>query len=152
MPSTSSLVNTLQRDFPQFIFTAANDFRWSTVEQRIFYTSNLNNDPYLLHELAHGLLNHSHYKRDIQLLEMERDAWNYATSTLSKRYSIQIEEEVVQDSLDSYRDWLHARSTCPYCTAVGIQTHIKQYSCLACNRKWLVNDARACALRRYKIK
>jgi len=151
MPSIRSLVKTLQFDFPQFTFIASQDFRWSVDQQRIFYDKNSANSSYLLHELAHGLLAHSDYKRDIELLAMERDAWHYAIAALSKKYSVRIEEENVQDSLDTYRDWLHSRSTCPNCTAVGVQTNVREYSCLACGERWRVNDARSCALRRYSL-
>lgn len=82
---------------------------------------------------------------------MERDAWQYAKDTLGQTYDQAILDDTVEDALDSYRDWLHARSTCPACQATGIQTKKEEYKCLACRTKWRVNEARICALRRYKL-
>lgn len=151
MPSMSSLVAKLQADFPQFYFAVSDDFRWSPQEKTIFYIETSNHITSLLHEAAHALLDHSTYNKDIELLEMERDAWNYASSQLSKTYGIEIDDHTIQQSLDTYRDWLHARSTCPTCSAIGVQTEKHQYKCIACQTKWRVNDARICALRRYTI-
>lgn len=103
---------------------------------------------YLLHECGHALLGHAAYKRDIELIAMERAAWDEAL-VLAPRYGITVDEELVEDALDTYRDWLHARSLCPHCSATGVQTAAHVYSCLACHHKWQVNEARSCALRRY---
>ena len=39
----------------------------------------------LLHEVAHSSLNHAEYARDIELLQMERDAWEFTSSVLAKK-------------------------------------------------------------------
>jgi tRNA(Ile2) C34 agmatinyltransferase TiaS len=103
----------------------------------------------LLHELSHGLLNHADYNYDIELIAMECKAWD-KVGELAKKYEIVINDNIIQLTLDTYRDWLHSRSTCPSCKATGIQDGKKSYSCLACGYKWRVNEARICALRRYK--
>lgn len=149
MPSTSSLIHKLITNFPQFTFTPGGDFRWDPQEKAIFYRDD--NPAALLHEVAHALLNHAAYVRDLELLAMERDAWEYAKSTLSPAYGITIVDDEIDRSLDTYRDWLHARSTCPTCQATGIQTKENAYTCLACHTHWRVNEARLCALRRYKV-
>jgi len=82
---------------------------------------------------------------------MERQAWDY-TIKLAPKYNVAISDDMVQLTLDSYRDWLHARSTCPNCKATGVQTEKYTYVCPACSRKWQVNEARTCALRRYGVK
>jgi hypothetical protein len=151
MPSISSLVNKLQGDFGQFAFTPGDDFHWSPVDNTVYYMADSDDSASLLHELAHGLLGHKSYSRDIALLEMERDAWSRAAGQLGAVYEVIIDEETVEMALDTYRDWLHARSTCPNCQAIGVQTNKHQYSCVACHEKWRVNDARICALRRYKL-
>jgi hypothetical protein len=84
------------------------------------------------------------------LVKMERDAWHQAV-ILGQKYNINITIDNAEDSLDTYRDWLHSRSTCPFCRATGIEVKKHLYTCLACNVKWNVNDARICALRRYII-
>lgn len=150
MPSTRSLIARLRRDFTNIRFTRGDTFRWSPHERTVYYIDDTD-APSLIHEIAHAILGHSTYLRDIELIKMERDAWNYAATTLSKKYDTPIDEDTVQDALDTYRNWLHARSVCPDCRAVGLQTDIRTYTCLACRTSWQVNEARTCALRRYTL-
>lgn len=151
MPSITSLINKLQKDHPNITFLEGSDFYWSPDDKTVYYTANSNSVESLLHELAHALLGHNSYMRDVQLLEMERDAWEYARATLGPRYDVPISEDASEDALDSYRDWLHARSVCPSCQATGLQRQKETYRCIACGGQWRVNEARICALRRYKI-
>lgn len=152
MPLITSLITNLQADFPAFTFISGEEFRWSPQDHTIYYPKDSSDGDALLHELAHGLLQHNNYTKDIQLIEIERDAWDYAKDNLAKSYSITIDETAIQEALDTYRDWLHARSTCPECQATGMQTKSDTYKCLACHTQWRVNEARICALRRYTIK
>ncbi|HEX7484354.1 MAG TPA: hypothetical protein VF281_04375 [Candidatus Saccharimonadales bacterium] len=151
MPSITSLVAKLQTDYPQLTFKSGDDFRWSPQEMTLYYPSASSDTATLLHEVGHALLGHNTYTKDIQLIEMERDAWEYARKNLSGRYDSSISESIVQESLDTYRDWLHARSTCPNCQATGVQTKTQHYKCVACHTQWRVNEARICALRRYTL-
>lgn len=151
MPSTISLANKLRSDFPAFIFTASDTFRWSPQEKKIYYDHASDDTASLLHETSHAILDHTEYSKDIELIEMERDAWSHATTLLAATYQIKINEEDIQNALDTYRDWLHARSTCPQCEATGVQTKKSEYKCIACRSKWRVNEARVCALRRYRL-
>lgn len=151
MPSTSSLISQLKLNHPEFYFKEFDQFSWSPQEKTVRYNSHLQHaNSFLLHELSHGLLHHADYKRDIELLAMERDAWDKAVE-LGNMYDVVITDDIVESTLDSYRDWLHARSTCPHCKANGLQTSIKAYTCVACGHTWRVNEARTCALRRYSI-
>lgn len=151
MPSITSLINKLRIEFPDFRFAPDSDFRWSPNEKTVYYGASSGDTASLLHELAHAILNHGDYTRDIELIQIERDAWNHAQSTLSPKYGVHISDDLIEDSLDTYRDWLHARSTCPDCQATGVQTKKHHYKCLVCGGVWRVNDARVCALRRYKV-
>lgn len=151
MPSITFLATRLSKDFPGITFTSGQEFHWSPQSQTIFFNEDVHAPALLLHELAHALLEHRDYQRDIQLIELEREAWRYAKSNLGNRYKIDISDTVIQDSLDTYRDWLYVRSICPECSATGVQTGRSVYTCLACNSRWRVNDARVCALRRYKL-
>jgi hypothetical protein len=105
----------------------------------------------LLHEVGHAILDHRTYAYDVYLLEMERAAWDKAL-TLASLTGIKISDDVIEDALDTYRDWLHARSVCPRCGSTGVQDGQLNYTCLACRRKWRANEARTCQLRRYHIK
>lgn len=148
MPLTL-LLPKLEQDYPSFHFVPDTEFRWSPDEMTIYYDPQSNDAPTLLHELSHAILGHTTYRKDISLLEIERDAWNHARETLGSKYNVTVDDDRIQDSLDTYRDWLHARSTCPGCSATGFQTKQKEYKCIACGTIWQVNEARSCALRRY---
>ena len=151
MPLTTSILVKLKNKYPQFSFKPSNNFLWSSTDNSIYYDKKSPNQSiFLLHELSHALLNHRSYNRDIKLITMERQAWDF-TKNLAVEFDIKISEEIIQSTLDSYRDWLHNRSTCPECKATGLQTKEREYSCLSCNNSWRVNEARTCALRRYKI-
>lgn len=151
MQSTFFLANRLREDYPSHHFIKSDKFQWSPKDSSILYDERSNDNSSLLHELAHAILKHDQYSKDIELIEMERDAWDYAVRVLAPAYSEHIPNNVIEDSLDSYRDWLHARSTCPSCTATGIEIKKHTYKCVACASQWRVNDARVCGLRRYKI-
>lgn len=151
MPSTPSLLNVLKQDFPAITFTESTVFRWSPSEHTVYY-KNTKDIASLLHEVAHGVLGHTEYARDIELIRTEREAWDMVVATLARRYKVTVDQEQIEDALDTYRDWLHSRSLCPSCQATGVQTDKNLYSCLACTTTWRVNEARTCALRRYKIK
>lgn len=151
-PTLSSLLMQLKADYPDITFSEGDDFLWSPPEKTIYYNpSDPQAGPLLLHELAHATLGHSSYHRDIELIAIERAAWDEAKANLEPTYSVIIDEDLAEETLDTYRDWLHSRSTCPHCSATGLQTKQKEYTCLACQHHWRVNEARICALRRYLI-
>ena len=153
MATTSWLVKRLRADYPDVSFVLADDFAWSPVRRSVSYSDD--DDPValltLLHEVAHAHLAHTDFYRDIDLLRFERAAWDHAAHVLAPRYDVPVDGEIVEDMLDTYRGWLHARSRCPECVGTGLQTARDRYHCLGCVRQWRVNDARRCALRRYSL-
>lgn len=152
MPSTISILPNLKNKYPQFKFAPGDDFAWSSSDKTIYYDEKSPDlSILLLHELSHALLGHDKYDRDIELIKMERQAWEY-TLKLAPTLRITITEDLVQSTLDSYREWLHNRSTCPKCQATGSQTDKNLYKCPVCSNNWRVNEARTCALRRYQTK
>lgn len=151
MPSTTSLIQKLKQEYPRFRFKKSTQFLWSPSEKTVYYTASDTAYELLLHELSHGILGHTAYLRDIELIAMERAAWDLAT-TLAVSNKLSIDESLIESTLDSYRDWLHARSTCPVCTATGQQVKKFIYHCPACQHSWKVNEARVCNLRRTTIK
>jgi hypothetical protein len=147
----SSLIHKLKTTYTTIKFTEAREFSWSPSTRTVFYIPGKAHGTHLLlHELSHALLDHREYRRDIELVAMETAAWEKAKE-LAKEYNVRIIEHVVQDHLDTYREWLHARSTCPRCSANGYQAEAFKYECAACSHKWRVNEARLCALRRYDL-
>ena len=132
-------------------FVQGKDFRWNHNNCSITYNPNNNQAvAQLLHEFGHATLGHSQFKQDVELFAMERAAWHQAQNIASE-LGLVINSDYVEDLLDTYRDWLHARSCCPHCGATGVQFDHNGYQCLACSSKWRVNDARMCQLRRYQI-
>lgn len=153
-PKISSAASRVVEDFPELNFTHGEDFHWSPSTRTIHHPDIINlADIYqLLHEVGHARLGHRDYSSDATLIDMERDAWAYAVEALAPRYGLTIamDDDIIQDSLDTYRGWLHARSTCPHCEAIGVQQSSSAYHCLVCQQHWRVNEARTCRLMRYK--
>jgi len=150
MPSTDSLIDTLRHAHGDITFVAGEHFEWSPSKRTITYDpDDAYLDAHLLHELGHALLGHSGYERDIDLIAMERDAWQKAKVELADMYGVPFAGEIVHHDMDTYRDWLHERSTCPHCDSSGIQVAKHEYKCVTCRKKWRVNEARSCQLRRY---
>lgn len=145
MPATS-IVSQLRSSYPALSFKKATTFHWSPNDNTVYY-NDADDVAQLLHETGHALLDHRRYDRDITLLEMERAAWGKA-SEIARSYGLSIDEALIETALDTYREWLHSRSTCPKCQATGIQTSRTSYSCPACLTTWRVNDARISQLRR----
>ena len=150
MQSTRSLLNKLVSDYPEFKFVIQDEFLWSSRQKIIYINPDApNTREYTLHELSHAILGHTGYKRDIDLIKLERDAWEHAKNVLGSLYGVKITKHLMEDNLETYRDWLYTRSICPDCQTTGIETREHKYRCLACNHVWNVNEARLCALRRY---
>ena len=152
MQPTKELLSRLEADYPNITFVVGDDFKWSESRYELTVGELLDGHQlYLLHELAHALLHHADYRLDIELLAQERQAWDYVRSILAPRYGLTQDEELIEDALDTYRQWMHTRSLCPTCNLTGLQTKTSTYVCGNCRCSWRPNDARQCALRRYKL-
>lgn len=142
-----SLLNRLEVDYPNINFIEGDTFYWSPKDQAVTYTEQSTqpdiSDWSLLHEVSHALLGHSQYKSDFELVQLETEAWQYARK-LADKYGIKISPDHIQDCLDTYRDWLHRRSTCPDCGIVSIQEDPSTYRCLNCKAAWQVSSSRFC--------
>jgi hypothetical protein len=134
------LIASLSKDYPDFKFKAGNQEHWSPKTKTIFF--NPNRPCYgVLHELAHALLDHTNYQTDFELLRMESDAWEMAIK-IGEKYKIKIDDEHVQNCLDTYRNWLHRRSTCPSCGTHVLQNNSSDYHCYNCQTSWHVSSGR----------
>lgn len=150
---TNSLIKRLGADYPDISFQRSDDFMWSPSSRTVYFIPEETElaSWSILHETSHARLNHTGYDSDVELLQKEVEAWQYAADTLAPRYGIIIDPPHIQTQLDTYRDWLHQRSLCPTCQHAGIQTKMNRYSCINCSGSWRVNDARRCALKRYSL-
>lgn len=143
----SSLLQRLANDYPQFRFVQSDRARWNASEQTIYYT---NDQPQTLHELGHALLGHNTYRQDVELIQIERAAWVKAQQ-LAPQYGLSINDDTVEEALDSYRDWLHNRSKCPRCHQTGWQdSHDLTYHCPNCQCVWRASDGRQTRMRRIR--
>lgn len=148
------LLAKLRTDFAELEFRPSKTFYWSPKEQVIHYRENAVDDASnwsLLHELSHALLKHKNYTTDFELLQMEVAAWAKAEE-IAKHYQQTIDPDHVQDCIDTYRDWLYQRSTCPTCTACSLQSDHRTYNCLNCGTTWHVSASRLCRPYRRKQK
>lgn len=141
------LLTKLRVDLPNVSFEPGDTFSWSPEHSRITYRTDSRKKPQnswaLLHEAAHALLGHSSYRRDAELLLLEVAAWKCAKE-LAHKSGATISEDHIQDCLDTYRDWLHQRSTCPRCSTVSFQISARKYRCHNCLATWMVSKARFC--------
>lgn len=151
MNSIANILPRIQIDFPHLRFEAGETFCWTPKQQLITYTSHQANADHgvwaLLHEVAHADLEHSAYKGDFNLLQLEVMAWHHAHK-LAKRYDLSIDKEHVQDCLDTYRDWLHKRASCPVCEVVSLQRSDGRYQCFNCRSSWKVPRSPLCRVSR----
>lgn len=143
----SNILSAMQSLAPDVTFVPKDSFYWSPQQRTIaFNETSLNQTEgtwSLLHETAHAILNHHIYKNDFDLLLMEVAAWKQAKE-IAAQLDIDVNEDHVQDCLDTYRDWLHRRSTCPTCGNVGLQHSSSEYRCHNCHTTWHVTTARFC--------
>ena len=130
------------KDFPQFEFVPGSIYVWSPQYQAIMYDrERIDSDEgrlALLHEISHALLGHRLYKYDIQLIEMEVDAWE-RTKELAAHYQVEVNEQHIAECIASYDNWLTKRSTCPDCASFCLQRGRDEYQCFACGASWEVN-------------
>ena len=114
MRPTKELLSQLKADYPDLTFIVGKDFVWSKGRQELIVDPEaFAADAFTLHELGHALLKHESFMYDVELLRQEREAWEYAKTTLAPAYCVTIDMELIEDSLDTYREWLHVRSLCP---------------------------------------
>ena len=132
----------LRHDYPGLSFKPGPQDHWSPKSNTITYKKSvpLREMQYgLLHELAHAVLGHRDYKSDFELLKLEGQAWELAAK-IGRRYRVNINQEHIQNCLDTYRDWLHARSSCPSCGVHVLQKDSRHYHCFNCQTEWSVTS------------
>ncbi len=142
-----SLLAELENRFPDLRFTAGPQFSWSPETGEIVYKDGAAGQKAvwsLLHETGHALLDHHSYKADIELLRLEVDAWERA-SQLANDLGVKIDNNHIQNCLDTYRDWLYKRSICPECGTKSLQQgDYVHYRCFNCHTVWKVTANRFC--------
>ena len=137
----------LSNQFPGITYREGTAFCWSPETGEVMYPRKRTNERAtwsLLHETSHAVLGHRSYRTDLELLRMEVMAWDKAR-VLAAEIGVVMDEDHIQDCLDSYRDWLYARSICPMCTNKSIQQNdLRHYRCFNCHNVWRVTPSRFC--------
>ena len=139
------LVRQITNDFPDIEFRLSSRFSWHAGNKHISYRqiNDIQAVWALLHEIGHAKLSHSDFASDIDLLQKEVAAWAQAHE-IAKHYGVAINQDYVEDNLDSYRDWVHVRATCPTCYERCFQTDKHTYACHNCGAEWHVTGSRLC--------
>ncbi len=123
------LLNRIKSDYKEFIFREGRKYAFRPPKTIIIGPED---DPLsLLHELGHALLKHRSFDTDAKRLRMEREAWEKARE-LAAFYNVPFDEELMENELDSYRDWLDHKSRCPKCKLTRYQTPDGVYHCPKC--------------------
>lgn len=142
-----TLINQLTGLYPELTFTAGSQFCWSPETREIFYKEGVTGKKAswsLLHETGHAVLKHRTYQADFELIRLEVAAWEQARE-LAGKLGLTINEDHIQDCLDTYRDWLYKRSVCPTCSTKSIQQNdFVHYRCFNCRTTWRVSASRFC--------
>ena len=150
----SAILKLVKKEYRDIKILEADQFYWSPEEKIIYYdktTSGNLADLALLHEISHAKLGHTNYKSDFDLLSLEVSAW-HETRKMASELGVMIDENHIEDCLDSYRDWIAKRSACPVCGLRNLQlSDSDKYSCYNCHSIWKVSSSRFCRPYRSKI-
>lgn len=146
-PDIDVLLAQIAADHPDLEFIESAHFSWHAGKKHVSFKKvgkHVEQNMWaLLHELGHALLGHADFTHDVELLQLEVAAWEKARG-LADHYGLTIDEDYLQDCLDTYRDWLHLRSTCPTCYARSLQASQRCYRCFNCQTEWTVTRSRLC--------
>lgn len=138
----TALIEYLKTTYPKLKFAYAKRFKFcfpnkislenpefSTIPPQYFTLQTL-------HELGHALCGHKDYQIDVSRLKIEREAWETAKTVYKKLpkslKTFSWDEDFVEDSLDTYRNWLHQKSKCKACGLTRYQTDDGTYHCPRC--------------------
>lgn len=145
--ASNNILTELEVHLSSVTFKPGSTFSWSPQTQTVTFRQDAIDASEgiwsLLHESAHAILQHHIYKTDFELLTLEVAAWQ-ESKKLGSQFGIEVDENYIQDCLDTYRDWLHKRSTCPTCGNIGMQHTASEYRCHNCGTSWKVSSARFC--------
>ncbi len=121
----------LESDFPEFRFKKGKKFAFRPPRTIVLGPNEPFDELLALHEVSHAILGHKDFKTDARRLKMEMEAWEKAKE-LASLYDVEINDDLIQGELDTYRDWLHKKSRCPKCGLTRFQTRDGDYHCPRC--------------------
>ena len=129
----NKIIVQLKKDYPWLRWRVGKKFAFRPPRTIVVEQAKLDecSKMLLLHEVGHAMLEHQNYRTDVERLKMERAAWEQARK-LCERYGVEYDVEVAERELDSYRDWLHRRASCPRCGLTRYQGVEGEYHCPEC--------------------
>lgn len=127
----TEFLEQIKADFPEFRFINGKKFTFRPPKTIVLGPLEPFYELLVLHELSHAILKHKTFRVDVERLRMESEAWEKARE-LASRYAIGVDEDLIQDELDTYRDWLHTKSKCKKCGLTRYQTPDGIYHCPRC--------------------
>lgn len=127
----AAFLRQLKEDFPEFKFINGKKFAFRPPKTIVLGPPEPFYELLALHEVSHAILKHKTFRADVERLKMENAAWEKARE-LASRYGVVISEDLIQDELDTYREWLHAKSKCRKCGLTRYQTPDGVYHCPRC--------------------
>lgn len=128
----TDLLSELKLKYPEFVFKKGAKFSFRP--PRTIMVGPLGEpgaELLLLHEIGHAICKHRNFTTDIQRLKMEREAWEKARE-LAIKYEVEFDDELAEEELDSYREWLDHKSRCPKCGLARYQARDGHYHCPRC--------------------
>lgn len=125
------LIEQLESDFSEFRFIRGTKFAFRPPKTIVLGPPEPFYELLVLHEVSHAILKHKTFKTDVERLRMENEAWEKARE-LAIKYDIEVNDDLIQDELDTYRDWLHNKSKCKKCGLTRYQTLDGVYHCPRC--------------------
>ena len=129
---SEALLTRLEADFPELKFRQGKKFAFRPPRTIVLGPAEPLAELLLLHEVSHAVLGHKTFRMDVERLKMEVAAWEKARE-LAAKYGIEVDEDLIQGELDTYRDWLHQKSRCPKCGLTRFQTPDARYYCPRCD-------------------
>lgn len=128
----ATFLANVRGDFPEVRFTKGPRFSFRPPKTVVFADLNRGGELLLLHELGHFLTGRFDFRTEVERLKIEVMAWEKARE-LAAKYGVFVDEELIEEELDTYRDFLHQKSRCPDCGLTRFQTPDKVWHCPHCN-------------------
>lgn len=121
----------IKSSYPDFKFVTGAKFAFRPPKTIVIGPEEPEDASLLLHELGHALSLHRDFNTGAKRLKMEVEAWEKARE-LASQYGIEMDDEMIEGELDTYREWLHQKSRCKKCGLTCFQTPDGSYHCPRC--------------------
>ena len=127
----ATFLAAVKNRFPTVRFVSGRKFLFRPPKTIMIGPEEDGDELLLLHELGHFLSGHRNFGMNIERMMMEVEAWE-KTRGLAAEFGIEINEEIIEGELDSYREWIAQKSRCPKCGLARYETPDGQYHCPRC--------------------